>query len=68
MLSECYYNVDFDDFFWHLHYHLYQKFNSCFINVGFEEDGADLGTFLDCTFNARVILSNKNHYLKMILQ
>lgn len=69
-ISECFYDVDFLDFFGELHYYLYQNHCNYFMRVGFEnEAGFDEGDFLDCEFNTHRMSRNEiNKYIRMILQ
>ncbi|HBH6890678.1 hypothetical protein QO199_24525 [Serratia bockelmannii] len=64
-LSECYYDIDFNELFWHLHHHLFEKHTNHFI-VGYLDGYA--GDFLDCEFNPTFSLEKKISYIKMILQ
>ncbi|MBC8721423.1 hypothetical protein F6X37_07410 [Paraburkholderia sp. 31.1] len=69
-ISECFYDVDFLDFFVELHYFLYKNYYSYFLLSGFEnEAGFDEGEFIDCEFNtARMTREEINKHIRMILQ
>lgn len=70
-ISECFYGVDFLDFFRTLHYFLYEKHGNHFIGVEFYEDdefNLHLGNYLDCEFNPHILLRERNKYIRMILQ
>ncbi|MEQ9852085.1 hypothetical protein ABRP57_06620 [Pectobacterium aroidearum] len=68
-LSECFYNINFMDFFIGYHDYLYDEYRSDFIVSGFENDfGGDEGEFLDCEFNPRFTLQEKNKFIRMILR
>ncbi|WP_146749210.1 hypothetical protein [Paracidovorax anthurii] len=64
-ISECFFEVDFLDFFRALHYHLYKNHRNDFMPCGFENDE---GEFLDCEFNPRISRDEINRYIRMILQ
>lgn len=68
-LSECYYGINFIEFFIELHYYLYTNHRNDFIIGGFynEVDVCE-GDFLDCIFNKSLTLDETNRYIRMILQ
>lgn len=69
-LSECFYDVDFLDFFVELHYFLYKYYSNYFLLSEFEnEAGFDEGEFIDCEFNTtRMTLQEINKNIRLILQ
>ncbi|MGL4754486.1 MAG: hypothetical protein ACRCXB_19095 [Aeromonadaceae bacterium] len=67
-LSECFYNINFTDFFISYHNYLYDKYRNEFIVCGFENElEEDEGEFLDCLFNPRFTQQEKNKLIRMIL-
>ncbi|MEI7151706.1 hypothetical protein [Pectobacterium carotovorum] len=67
-LSECFYNINFTDFFISYHDYLFDKCRNEFIVCGFENElGEDEGEFLDCEFNPRFTQQEKNKFIRMIL-
>ncbi|MFA4105751.1 hypothetical protein OQJ40_27095 [Serratia nevei] len=64
-ISECYYDIDFNELFWHLHHHLFKKHTNHFI-IGCL-DGYE-GDFLDCKFSSSLSLEKQKSYIAMILQ
>lgn len=67
-LSECFYNINFTDFFISYHDYLFDKYRNEFIVCGFENElGEDEGEFLDCEFNPRFTQQEKNKLIRMIL-
>jgi hypothetical protein len=68
-LSECFYEVNFLDFFIELHYFLYKNYCNYFSLNGFENAvGVGGGEFLDCEFHRRMTLEEINKHIGMILQ
>lgn len=69
-ISECFYDVDFLDFFNELHYYLYQYHCNYFMLTVFENEARiDEGEFLDCEFNTRrMSLDEINKHIRSILQ
>jgi hypothetical protein len=68
-ISECFYDVDFLDFFVELHYFLYKNYCNYFLLSGFEnEAGNDEGEFIDCEFHQRMTREQINKHIRMILQ
>lgn len=68
-LSECFYNVDFLEFFRALHSYLYETHRRWFSVCNFgSECGIDEGDFLDCEFNSQMSRSEINKHIRMILQ
>ncbi|APQ14588.1 hypothetical protein BJP27_22895 [Pseudomonas oryzihabitans] len=68
-MSECFYNIDFVEFFVVLHEYLYGNYRNCFLPCGFEnEAGYYEGEFLDCEFNKRMSLFEINECIRKILQ
>ena len=69
LISECFYDVDFHEFFRELHSYIYENHRNYFTISGFEnEDGFDEGEFVDCEFNSRMSRNEINSYIRMILQ
>lgn len=67
--SECFYDVNFCDFFGELHYYLYENHCNYFMRHGFENElGGDEGDFLDCEFNGRLSRDEINRWIRIILQ
>lgn len=67
-LSECYYPIDFLEFFKDLHYEIYTHYRNEFVLVGFyNEFNVCEGEFIDCFFNDQ-LTKPQNDYIKMILQ
>lgn len=67
-LSECFYNINFTDFFISYHDYLYDKYRNEFIVCVFENElGEDEGEFLDCEFNQRFTQQEINKLIRMIL-
>lgn len=67
-LSECFYPVNFFDFYKDVHFEIYNHHRDSFVICGYEDEfGMGVGEFVDCIFNAR---QNERHdeYRKMILQ
>ncbi len=69
-ISECFYDIDFFDFFSELHYYLYQHYCNYFILSEFEnEAGFCEGEFIDCEFNMRRMSRDEiNRHIRRILQ
>lgn len=68
IISECFYEVDFLDFFVALHTYLYENYRDCFLISGFENEIEIIeGEFIDCEFNKRMSCHDKNEYIRMIL-
>lgn len=68
-ISECFYNVNFLDFFVELHYFLYENYCNYFSLMGFDnEAGSDDGEFIDCEFHRRMTREEINTHIRMILQ
>jgi len=68
-ISECFYDVDFLDFFIELHYFLYVNHSNYFLLSGFNnESGIDDGEFIDCEFHRRMTREEINKHIRMILQ
>lgn len=65
--SECFYPVNFLEFFINLHLEIYQSHRNSFVICGFDDGfgGVD-AEFIDCIFSPKI--GNKNKYIKMILQ
>jgi hypothetical protein len=67
LLSDCFYKIDFLDFFVNLHSEIYQNYRSNFVTCGMEDEfGGEVGEFVDCIFNRKV--ENQNRYIRMIVQ
>ncbi|WP_439878044.1 hypothetical protein [Pseudomonas prosekii] len=68
-ISECFFDVDFLDFFGELHYYLHKNYCNYFLLSAFgNEPGFDEGEFLDCEFNTRMSRDEINKHIRMILQ
>lgn len=69
-LSECYYNIDFIDFFQNLHYELFYNYAHNFCKCGFEDEyGNYVGDFIDCLFNEKIFTRAEiNDHISLILQ
>jgi hypothetical protein len=67
-LSECFYPVNFFDFYRDVHFEIYDRHRNDFVICGYENEfGVDDGEFVDCIFNARQ-KERYNEYIKLILQ
>ena len=67
--SECFRPVDFLEFFIDLHYEIYENYRNNFVISAWEnEDGQIDGEFVDCIFNKKIKLEDRNKFIKMILQ
>lgn len=69
-ISECFFDIDFLEFFRELHYYLYENHRNQFLLSVFENgEGFYEGDFIDCEFNKRHMSLNEiNKYIRMILQ
>lgn len=68
-LSECYYDIDFEDFFCHLHDYLYNNHHNHFLITGFDNGFGDVeGSALAWHFNDLVSLQDRRRFIYMILQ
>ncbi|AFI89935.1 hypothetical protein EXT68_03790 [Pectobacterium parmentieri] len=68
-LSECFYNINFTNFFISYHDYLYEKHHRDFLVTEFKNEfGDDEGNFLDCEFNPRFTLQEKNKFIRMLLR
>lgn len=69
-ISECFFDVNFPEFFRELHYYLYNNHCNQFVLSEFEDgEGFYEGEFIDCEFNKRhMSLNDINRYIRMILQ
>lgn len=64
-LSECFFDVDFTDFLYELHYYLHENYRSYFVLCEFEDEGK----FIDCAFNEHHLSRNEiNKNIRTILQ
>lgn len=67
-LSECFYPVNFLDFYKDVHREIYEHHRSSFVICGLENEiGGDDGEFVDCIFNPKIRM-HQNSYIRMILQ
>lgn len=67
VLSECFYDICFDDFFRDFHYEVYVGYREWFVITGLDEGfGGDEGEFVECLFNDKV--SHHSRYRRMIVQ
>lgn len=67
-VSECFYPVNFFDFYKDVHLIIYNDHRNSFEICGYEnEDGEDDGEFVDCIYNSRQE-KDHNKFRKMILQ
>ncbi|MFC4346130.1 hypothetical protein [Cupriavidus numazuensis] len=67
-LSECFYPVDFFDFYKDVHFEIYDRHRDSFVICGYENEfGMDDGEFVDCIFNSHQ-KNLHNEYIKIILQ
>lgn len=65
--SECFYDIDFLEFFKDIHFELYENHRSSFVISGMSDGfGSTDGEFVDCIFNSKV--SDPHHYRRMIIQ
>jgi hypothetical protein len=64
-MSECFYDVDFIEFFETLHHYLYEKHSRDFVLSEFENDD---GVFIDCEFNSRMSLDEINTHIRRNIQ
>jgi hypothetical protein len=68
-LSECFYDIDFLDFFVELHDFLYKNYSNDFSLCAYENEAGDIdGEFIDCEFHSRMTRQEINKHIKMILQ
>lgn len=69
-LSECFDPVSFLDFFKDLHLEIYENHRNDFVTCEWWEDHSleSEGTFVDCIFNPKISLKERNSYIRMILQ
>lgn len=68
-ISECFYDVDFLEFFRALHFFIYENHRNCFSISGFENEyGVSEGEFINCEFNPRISRNEINKYIRMIIQ
>lgn len=68
-LSECYYGINFMDFFIALHDYLYDHFYDCFSTTGYENEvGIDEGHYIDCEFNPRLSRAEINRFRRRVLR
>ncbi|MGV0087535.1 hypothetical protein EEAAV_27265 (plasmid) [Rahnella aceris] len=67
-ISECYYDIDFIDFFQCLHNYLYDNYGRYFNLTGLESNGDIVGDYLDCEFNRHLSWEDKKCYINMILR
>jgi hypothetical protein len=66
-LSECFYPVDFLDFFINLHSEIYENYRDSFVICGMDDGGGGVcGEFVDCIFNSKV--TDMMRYINMIVQ
>src|SRR5450830_776750 len=55
VFSDCFYNVDFIDFFKHLHHYIYTNYRNNFVISAMDHGfGVVDGEFIDCMFNQKV--------------
>jgi hypothetical protein len=67
MLSECFCDVGFNDFFQNLHYEIYENYRSYFVIYSMDDGfGGTDGQFVDCLFSPT--LNDPHFYRKMIIQ
>lgn len=67
-LSECYYDINFDDFFACLHDYLLDHHERYFQSVEYDYGEALHGYALSCEFNPRLELNDRRRFLRMILR
>ncbi|MYM88930.1 hypothetical protein GTP91_17335 [Rugamonas sp. FT82W] len=69
-LSECFESVDFFNFFKDLHSEIYENYRNDFVTSEWWEDHSveSEGSFVDCIFNPKISLKEKNTFIRMILQ
>lgn len=68
VLSECFWPVDFSDFYRDVHDTIYDHHRSHFVISGWVNNyGIDDGEFVDCLFNKKVAADYKK-YMKMIVR
>lgn len=68
-LSECFYDIDFLDFFKNLHAELFNFHSNMFLICGLEDEfGNIIGDFLDCEFNPIIPMEQRKKYRDMIIQ
>ncbi|EME5107834.1 hypothetical protein VYS60_004311 [Salmonella enterica] len=68
-LSECYYDIDFDDFFICLHEYLWEYHYSFFQISEYEYHTTGVyGDALSCEFNPRLTIKQRSHFLRLIVR
>ncbi|MBA0179167.1 hypothetical protein H0251_05860 [Pectobacterium carotovorum] len=67
-ISECYYDIDFNDFLQQFHGYLFDNHSRYFSCSGFEINGSIVGDYLRCEFNQHISLEQRNYYINMILR
>lgn len=68
-LSECYYDINFDEFFVCLHEYLWEQHNSYFQVCEYEYHTTRVyGDALSCEFNPRLTVEQRSHYLRLIVR
>ncbi|WP_024690612.1 hypothetical protein [Pseudomonas tremae] len=66
-MSECFYNIDFMDFFVSLHYEIYENYRSSFVISGMDDGfGGVEGEFVDCIFSPKI--PDHHFFRRMIIQ
>jgi hypothetical protein len=66
-LSECFYDVNFTEFFMDYHFEIYNEYRSSFVISGVDDGfGGSEGEFVDCIFNRKV--PGHHRYKRMIVQ
>ena len=68
-LSECYYNINFEDFFMCLHDYLMHHQVRFFMTDQYDNHSASIyGAALSCEFNPRLTDEQKSHFLRLIVR
>lgn len=68
-LSECFYNINFEDFFMCLHDYLMDHQVRFFMTDQYEDHSASMyGAALSCEFNPRLTREQKSHFLRLIVR
>lgn len=67
-ISECYYDIDFEELFKCLHDYLYDKHIHHFTTHGFRIGDSEQGVHLSCHFNQCIPQEVQNQYKGIILQ
>lgn len=68
-LSECYFPVDFEYFFYTLYNEIYQNYRNYFQIHGYENEVGDIdGDFVSCNFSSKLDRDLKKNYFQKLLR